>query len=134
MSRFFQTTTGVAVLLGLIGIFSLCLGSFSVIKMSEMGQMTDCALARTATLCPVSAASHLQLWQQIVVTTSPTTILLTLILAAVVFSFRNVIDPLSTAAMRLKYAAWQLLSEPTLLFGDYLKQAFSQGILHPKIY
>lgn len=134
MSRVFQTTTGVAVLLGLIGTFSLCLGSFSMMKMGEMGQVTDCALARTASLCPASVAQHLQFWQQVFVTTSPTVILLALMFAVAAFSLKQFIDPLHATATRLRYSVWQLLNEPALLLGDYLKQAFSQGILHPKIY
>lgn len=134
MSRVLQTITSATILLGLLSIFSLCLTTFSIMTMDEMGQMTGCGLEHTATLCPVNVAQHLQFWQQVFVTTSPTAILLALMVAVVAFSLNQLIDPLHGAITKLKYSRWQLLYEPTLLLGDYLRQAFSQGILHPKIY
>lgn len=134
MSRVFQTITGATILLGLLSIFSLRLSISSAMPMNEMGQMTNCALAQTATLCPASVAQHLQFWQQVFVTTSPTVILLALMFVIAMFPLKRVIDPLHAAAAGLRYGVRQLLSAPALLLGDYVRQAFSQGILHPKIY
>lgn len=134
MIKGFQIVTAIAILFGVVGLLSLCFGSFADMKTGEMGSMANCALAHATTLCPVSVTQNLQFWQQVVVTTSPTTVLLALMVAVVAFSLKQLIDPLHAAAARLQYRLWQLLSEPALLLGDYLRQAFSQGILHPKIY
>lgn len=129
-----QTLTALVVLLSLLGIFSLCVFTFSSMKTGEMWKMTGCSLSNTAVLCSLSAAQHLQFWRQIFVPASPMALLLALVIVAAAFLVRQVIDPLHAVITRFKYSRWQLLYESTLLLGDYLKQAFSQGILHPKIY
>lgn len=129
-----QTFTTVTILIGLLSIFGLCLSSFPVAAMNEMGQMTDCGLLHTATICPVNVAEHLQFWQQIFIPASPMALLLALVLVVAAFFVRRIIDPLHSAITGLTYCRWQFLHEPTLLLSDYLRQAFSQGILHPKIY
>lgn len=134
MARAFQTITSATVLLGLLSIFSLCLTTFSIMTMDDVGQMTDCGLVHTATICPVSMAEHLRFWQQIFVPASPMVLLLALVIVVAAFLVRRIIDPLHIGITRLTYNRWQLLYEPTLLLSDYLKQAFSQGVLHPKIY
>lgn len=134
MSRATQAVAALIILFGVISLFFLCLDSFATMKMGEMGPMANCALAHAATLCPVTVTQHLQFWQQVFVTTSPTAMLLALVLTLAAFSLRQVIDSLHAAATRLRYNVRQMLGEPTLLLGDYLKQAFAQGILHPKIY
>lgn len=131
------TITVIAILLGLIWLFSLCLSSVLPMRITRgnIDQVAGCALAHTSTLCPATAAQHLQVWQQLTVTPSPTFALLALLFAVVAFSLKHVIiGSLHTATVRLRYRVWQMLLEPALPFGDYLKQAFSQGILHPKIY
>lgn len=134
MSRATHVIVALTILFGVVSLFSLCLDSFAIMKMGEMGPMANCALAHATTLCPVTVTQHLQFWQQVIVPTSSTTILLALMLVVTVFSLKDGIGMLYNVAARLKYSAWQLLSESTFLLGDYLKKAFSQGILHPKIY
>lgn len=134
MPKTTQTTTVVTILIGLLSIFGLCLSSFPAAAMNEMGQMTDCRLPHTATICPVSVAEHLQFWQQVFVPASPIALLLALMIVVAAYLVRRIIDPLYSAIIRLTLSRWQLLYEPTLLLSDYLRKAFSQGILHPKIY
>lgn len=127
-----QTFTALIVLLGLLSLFSLCLGVVSSIKADKMGQMANCGMSDMPAVCPIAAAQHLNFLQNIVVNTSSTLLLLALIvIAAITFGGADI---LHNAAEKVANRIRQRLFEPTLLLGDYLKQAFSQGILHPKIY
>lgn len=132
MPKATQTFTALVVLLGLVSLFSLCLGTISLMRMDKMGQMANCGMSHTPAVCPIAAAQQVHFLQNIVITSSSTLLLIALILIAVVV-FRGV-DTLHDVVAKAVDRMRQRLFEPTLLLGDYLKQAFSQGILHPKIY
>jgi hypothetical protein len=133
MHKATQILTALIVLLGLISLFSLCLSTFSSMKADKMGQMTSCGMVHTSAVCPIAVAQHLDFWQYILVTTSPTALFLALILTAAAFALKWGTDTLQDIAAKVIYRIWRLFKPPLLLI-DYLKQAFSQGILHPKIY
>lgn len=121
---------GSLILFSIASLFLVCVaGPFMM--MADMGQETDCGMAHTAALCPMTLSGQLSFWQQIIVpASSPFAALALLAFLATLAFFWNSSAALQAIQSRLKPAYF---TDPPSLF-DNLRQQFSQGILHPKIY
>jgi len=113
------------------------LGIWHPTGMSASGDMRGCPLmAGAATLCAMDALAHLALWQRMFTAVRSGTVLAGLLLAGGallvawsrhLFALRP--HDLGRTTFR-SYEERSLLAAPL----DPLKEAFSRGILHPKIY
>jgi hypothetical protein len=119
-----QSTAAVLVLFGLASLFLLCI-TIPLMYMATTESGTPCSMEHATAVCPMTIHAHLGFWQEIVL---PLSLLIPLVLVA--FSLQDVV--VLEAARRLSFRRYTTDVPPPLF--DYLKQAFSQGILHPKIY
>lgn len=118
------------VLLSLASLFFVCVaGPF--MAMGDMDQRTDCGMNYDMALCPMTLSGRLGFWQHIIVPVSSSFEALALLafLAALAFGWSRVaIIKAPQSKLNTAHAV-----DPPSLF-DYLRQQFSQGILHPKLY
>ena len=109
------------------------LGSLHALSMDA--DMSGCPLmAQSASLCRMSPIEHLALWQRLF-SALPQRALLLVVVGFLLSAFlpRRAESMLTTRELGAPYQAYQR-SVLTVISLDPLKSAFSQGILHPKIY
>lgn len=96
--------------------------------------MSGCPLmARAATLCDMSPTEHIALWQRLFTAAPHRAFVLALSIAALGLALPRLASTRACSLLhRVQYQSYRRL---VLAFVplDPLKQAFSQGILHPKI-
>lgn len=90
-------------------------------------------MTHQTTLCPMAAAERLSFWQHLLVPLSPTITILALI-ALVTLPLKLGLHRFMNNTSPPTLWRWQRIFEPISALFDCLKQQFSQGILHPKIY
>lgn len=134
--RFFQKnlrllTTLVIALFIFIGVFGLSMS----MPTDKHGMMTSCPfMINKSSICNMSATDHIAKWQQMFTTTLQSSNLFLLALVAVAFiyvSLKRQTDLRSSSYYAHRY---YLYKNPEVKLFNYLTQAFSDGILHPKIY
>jgi len=120
-----------------IGVFGMSYSSD--MKMKDDGQMSGCIFDGRAEICLMTFAEHLSRWQGMFTAIPQKADLLVLLFALIsaigvlVFSILK-----QNQLLLLKYFSdrWRLYlkQNPHIPFFDPLREAFSQGILNPKIY
>ena len=106
-------------------------------EMKDDGTMGGCLFDGRAEICPMTLIEHLSVWQGMFTATPQKAGLFSLLVilatafVVLIFSqhFRLLLLGLLTSRHKL-----YLRVNPQLLLFDPLKEAFSQGILNPKIY
>lgn len=120
----------------LMGLLVLSVGTIGLLHALSMdGEMSGCPLvAQSASLCAMSPIEHLVLWQRLF-SALPQRALLLIVVGFLlsVFLCRRAESVLTTRALGEPYQAYRrsILAFVSL---EPLTSAFSQGILHPKIY
>lgn len=115
-----------------ISTFGLALS----MRTDKMGNMTDCPLMRTSeTLCPMSPIEHIAQWQQLftAIQQNNSTVLLAAMLVAAAFFLPINRTAVCDSLITFLYRRHKRGSPATQLY-NYLLVAFSDGILHPKLY
>lgn len=109
-----------------------------VMKIRDDGTMSGCAFDGQGELCRMNFAEHISVWREIFsVTLQKNIFILNLLVLVSTFFF-----VIFTARRNLRLLLFVHFSErrlylknnPCLLFFDWLRKMFSQGILNPKIY
>lgn len=123
------------ILLGITAFFTvgaLGMGNFGMTADAN-GQMSNCPFMGVTAVCKMSPLGHIDAWQNMF-TALPFksaltlfTLLLLAIFAALLFR-----DLLDNQRPRLVYA--RRFRNPTHIVRNELQEAFSNGILHPKIF
>jgi hypothetical protein len=102
------------------------------------GTMSGCIFSGKAEICPMNFSEHLARWQGMFTTTVPQKALAItlLILLAVVFVAVAILKRNLFLLFNHRATGWRLYinQNPHLSLFDHLKEAFSQGILSPKLY
>ena len=138
-------TKNVLTLLLILGISAfLVVGVFGMSHMSDMkmkgdGTMDGCLFDGQAEICPMTIAEHLSRWQGMFTAISQKTdILIQFLLLALAFifiasEFRQRILLLWSTQFSGRLRLY-LKQNPHLSLFNQLREAFSRGILNPKIY
>lgn len=110
-----------------LSIFGL--GHMSGMIESENGDMAGCIFTGKTMLCKMNIIEHISSWQSLFTTTLQksfiTILTLPMLLMVFIFIAKNILPPPQK---------FYLIQHPDLLLFTPLKEAFSQGILNPKIY
>lgn len=104
--------------------------------MNERGEMAGCIFVTQAAICQMNVLEHLNLWQNLftaIPQKAATVLLMILTLAAIIFSRARRRLRLFNARLA-QSQRFHLFHQTAIRALDYLHEAFSQGILHPKIY
>ena len=122
------------------GISAFLLMGFWVLysmPMDERGKMADCPFTNgSASLCQMRATEHIAQWQQLF-TTTPGKNLLSSALALLVALLAVLFPVIPRARNKLllqKFRNYFYKHKPEIKLFHHLLLAFSQGILHPRIY
>lgn len=139
MSRKISNLTTLFVLFSflIIGGFGL---SYSLgMEMKDNGTMGGCMFDGQAAICPMTFAEHLSKWQgMFTVIPQKSTVIIQLL--ALISTFVIAAFTLRQRLLLLLFSyfseRWKLYlkNNPHLPLFDRLREAFSQGILNPKIY
>ncbi|MBI2641727.1 hypothetical protein HYW87_04000 [Candidatus Roizmanbacteria bacterium] len=115
-------------------IFLALFGLNLSMQTMEDGRMSDCPFtASQSSMCQMPAADHLSQWQQTFTATFQSAYYL-VFLAAFIFVFRFLISQFTLAPPKtFAFYSYKIQHPDSKLF-NYLFQAFSDGILHPKLY
>ncbi len=102
------------------------------------GKMSGCVFSGKVEICTMTFSEHISHWQNIFTTTAPQNALTLalLILLAVVFIVVATFKRNLLLLSNYYTTRWRLYirNNPELSLFDPIKEAFSQGILNPKIY
>ncbi len=127
------------VVAGALSVFAVvAMGPWHLMAMDfgDPSAMSNCILmVSEATPCTMDIFAHISYSQTMFVTTVPrmvVTAFLLLFLFTVVLVRRWLMDVL--VCRFTVWLSWYACEQRTIVATYYLKQAFSQGILHPKIY
>lgn len=114
---------------GLFGLFHFTM------NMNAGGQMHGCPLMNVVTLCTMNPFTHIAVWQNMFIASFSKDIfsLFTLALLAILFSFTLRGWKRDNKTPSLSVHIWRPISQ-TLIIKNPLQEAFSNGILHPKIF
>lgn len=113
------------------------LGYMSGMTANESGDMAGCIFTGKTMLCKMSVVEHISLWQNMftAIPRESLTLLALLVLSmAAIFVIKDVLAPLRSSKDETLEKRLYLREHPDLLLFNPLKEAFSQGILNPKIY
>lgn len=127
------------VLLSLFFIVGFGLSHSLGMEMRDNGTMGGCMFDGQAAICPMTFAEHLSKWQDMFTVIPQKSIILIQLLvlistfAIVAFALRQhlLLSLFSYFSERWKF---YIKNNPNLALFDRLREAFSQGILNPKIY
>ncbi len=134
------------IILSLIIVVFLTFNLFGLINsMSSMSMdsnglatMSDCFLMTQTSMCSMGFAEHMNLWQLMFNTLIPSISLASVFILALALFFTKIlfngnpfIQPLKFLTLRYKL---YLKQHPLISLCGYLKEAFSRGIINPKIY
>ncbi len=107
-------------------------------KMDNHGAISDCLFMTVTSQCPITFTGHINLWQLMFNTLLPVISLMSVILLAITLTFTKLLFNNNSFTQPLKFLTLRyrlyLKQHPLVSLFDYLKEAFSQGILNPKIY
>lgn len=100
------------------------------------GDSYGCPFMNIAALCALNPLGHIAIWQNTFTSTSSeeffyTLTLLVLLVILFIFTLRNFLP--NGGVSRVVSRIWKTFTLE-LLSGDSLQEAFSNGILHPKIF
>lgn len=101
-------------------------------NVDQSGKMLGCFLMGETVVCQINIFEHLSLWQN-----TFTTILSLFTSAALLFALAWFIfsrHDRHRLQRKILPQPFSVFADPEISLGDYLRQAFSQGILQPKIY
>lgn len=105
--------------------------------MNEKGQMSACPFSGQAAICTMTFAEHLNIWQAMFTATPQKTSFFNFLILTLAFALASIIfrERLRLFLGSLTFR-WRLHLKRNSFFQffDHLKEAFSQGILNPKIY
>lgn len=115
-----------------VGIFGL---SHIVMNMTAGDDALGCLFMNTPTLCAMNPFEHIAVWQSTFAASFSKEIfsLLTLTLLIVLFIFTSQHFERSSKTPPLLVRVWRRTSQ-IFIARDPLQEAFSNGILHPKIF
>ena len=120
-----------------VSVFGL-VHSMNDMKMNSDGIMSGCLFSGQATVCTMNFAEHIDHWQAMFTTLPQKAGLLELMILALVLTVVAVIfgPRLLFEHSGLLYSRQRLYikQNPHILLFNSLREAFSQGILNPKIY
>ena len=120
-----------------VGVFGM--SHMSDMKMKSDGTMSGCLFDGQAEICPMTIAEHLSRWQgMFTAIPQKTDVLVQFLLLALAFvliasAFRQRLLLLLSAQFSDRWRFY-LKQNPHIPLFDPLREAFSQGILNPKIY
>lgn len=120
-----------------IGMTVFGLGHMGGMTENENGNMSGCIFTGKTMLCKMSVIEHISLWQSmlIAIPQESLTLLALLVLSiAAIFATKDVLAPPRLSSSEVLTKRLYLREHPDLLLFVPLKEAFSQGILNPKIY
>ncbi len=133
--RFFFRLAPIALIF--VALFGLSHGMAGMEKRSD-GTMSGCMFSGQAEMCTMTFSEHIAHWQAMFTTTAPQkTLAFALLLLLVVVFIAVAILKRNLLLLSNYYATrWRLYirQNPNLSLFSPLKEAFSSGILHPKIY
>lgn len=129
------------VAVGLLSFATLSLfglGHFGGMETNKDGNMDGCVFTGKTMLCKMSVVEHISLWQSMF-TAMPQeslmlVVLMALLITAVALITKNTFAPPHLSKNDIAIGRLYLKEHPDLSFFNPLKEAFSQGILNPKIY
>lgn len=132
------TESKFVVFLGTITFLAVGFWGLYSMPMDEYGNMNDCPFMKyTSSLCQMSATEHIRAWQTLFVATPQKLLnaflaMVLLLSVTILFTiyWRWYLWRLRLATLHRFYTKEYL----SLSFFNYLKEAFSQGILHSRIY
>ncbi|MEK7117138.1 MAG: hypothetical protein AAB837_03180 [Patescibacteria group bacterium] len=141
MELILSNRKSIKIIFALIAVSFLWFGTFGLlIHMNEMkqdGHMSGCLFDGQSEICAMNFSEHISSWQSAFTTLPPSNMLLNLLALAVFSIFVAVFwrNPLfeffERAHLRWKF---YIKRNSELNFFNPLREAFSQGILNPKIY
>ncbi len=141
-TRWFKVAARVLPLLVAAAVFTVTVGGpwYPLhLPMGEHGGTTvGCPLAGTVTLCPVNVVAHLTMWRGVMTAVVPAVVgsllAVVLLVAAgwLIEQWRWLI--VHVRKRRAWKGRWYQRQHPLRVVGNHLRQAFADGILHPKIY
>lgn len=125
------------------GLFAfVALSIFGLWHMSDMeankdGNMEGCIFTGKTMLCKMGIVEHISLWQGMFTAVPQESLMLLallILLVAVIFVIKNILAPSHLSSSEVLTRRLYSKEHPNLLLFNPLKEAFSQGILNPKIY
>ncbi len=125
------------IVLGIIAFLVMSFWSLSSMSMDSSGRMINCPFMKGhSSLCQMTLAEHISQWQQFSTMTREKSLLLSLF-ALLIILYAVGITITKKLYEKLKYQ--QSLNHfyryrPELKLFDYLLLAFSNGLIHSKIY
>lgn len=116
-------------IVGLFGLFHFTM------NMNDGGQTHGCPLMNVATLCTMNPFTHIAVWQNMFISSFSKDIfsLLTLTLLVILFAFTPRGWGRGNKTPSLSVRTWCPISQ-IFITKNPLQEAFSSGILHPKIF
>ncbi len=125
------------VALGIVAFLVMSFWSLSSMSMDMTGHLAHCPfMDDSSSFCQMSISEHISQWQQIFTVVRGKSLALSL-LPLLVFLCALVLTVTTKAYEKLKYQRFRKYFyryKPELKLFDYLLSAFSQGLIHPKIY
>ena len=124
------------------GLFSFVLVSFAgtsvfIMEMNDDGSMGGCIFTGKMMLCQMSIMEHISFWQNMFIVIPQESLMIhgfIIFLAIVLLTAQNFSGPPSPSRNEIQTQKLYLVQHPDFTFFNSLKEAFSQGILNPKIY
>lgn len=119
----------------ILSIFGL--GHMSNMETTKDGAMEGCVFTEKTMLCKMGIVEHISLWQGMFTAMPQESLMfiaLLILLMAVIFVTKNILAPPRLSRSEALTKRLYLRKNPDLLLFDFLKEAFSRGILNPKIY
>ncbi len=117
-------------------IFIMLFGLNLSMRMDKDGKMSNCpVMTHSSSICPMGPFEYLAKWQQMFQATAQTNMLflfITLFSFNALFSFFRIHLTLAPPK-RLSFAFYKR-DHPDINLFNYLQEAFSSGILQPKLY
>jgi FtsH-binding integral membrane protein len=140
MVGFFSSKTKVFIIFGLFAFVTLSVFGLSHtawMPKNDNGDMTGCIFTGQVMLCKMSIIEHISLWQSMFTALPQKSLALTalvVLLLTAIFVTKNILDPPSLSNNKASAQKLYLAQHPDIPLFDPLKEAFSRGILNPKIY
>lgn len=113
------------------------LGHMSGMEANKDGNMEGCIFTGKTMLCKMGIVEHISLWQGMFTAMPQESLLfmaLLILLVAVIFVTKNFLAPPRLSNSEALAKRLYLKEHPNLSLFNPLKEAFSQGILNPKIH
>jgi len=120
------------VALGIVAFLAMSFWSLFSMSMDMNGHMANCPFMDSlSSFCQMSASEHITQWQQFFAMTKEKNLLLSLFfLCVAVFAIQKAYDKLRHQHFRNYFYQ----HTPEIKLFNYFALAFSQGLIHPKIY